>query len=32
MGNGDEASGDGWAHTGAGVIYIANGSRNYELF
>jgi putative chitinase len=31
MGNGDEASGDGWAHIGAGGLQLT-GSRNYELF
>lgn len=31
MGNGDEASGDGWAKIGAGGLQLT-GTRNYELF
>jgi putative chitinase len=31
MGNGDESSGDGWAHCGRGLIQLT-GAANYQLF
>ena len=31
MGNGDEASGDGWAHCGRGLIQLT-GKNNYQAF